>query len=45
MEGTLKYNIDPLNMFSDQEIREIMEMIGFWYICESNPKGLNQMVK
>jgi ATP-binding cassette, subfamily C (CFTR/MRP), member 1 len=44
MLGTLKYNIDPLNMYTDEEIKEVMQMIGFWYICENNSKGLEQPI-
>lgn len=40
MEGTLKYNIDPLNLYTDDQIKEVLQMIGFWYIAENNPKGL-----
>lgn len=40
MEGTLKYNIDPLNLYTDEQIKEVLQMIGFWYIAENNPKGL-----
>ena len=41
MQGTLKYNIDPLNKYSEQEIAEVMKMIGFWYICEKDEKRLS----
>lgn len=44
MQGTMKYNIDPLNLYTDDEIKEVMQMIGFWYICEVNPKGLEQNI-
>lgn len=40
MEGTLKYNIDPLNLYTDEQIKEVLQMIGFWYIAENDPKGL-----
>lgn len=44
VEGTMKYNIDPLNLYNDQSIEEVLRMIGFWYICENNPQGLEQMI-
>jgi len=45
MEGTLKYNIDPLNNYSNDQIKEVLEMIGFWYIAENDPKGLELNVR
>ena len=54
MEGSLKFNIDPLGLHSDQEIESVMREIGFWYICErnleenknkpDNEKGLNMII-
>ena len=54
MEGSLRFNIDPLNKHTDQEIENIMREIGFWYICErnleenknkpDNEKGLNMII-
>ena len=44
MQGTLKYNIDPLNQHTEEEIKEVMQMIGFWYICENNTKCLEQPI-
>ena len=54
MEGTLKFNIDPLNNHTEQEIEDVMKEIGFWYICERNleeninkpdeEKGLNMII-
>ena len=54
MEGTLRFNIDPLNRHTDQEIENVMREIGFWYICErnleenknkpDNEKGLNMVI-
>ena len=54
MEGTLRFNIDPLNRHTDQEIENVMREIGFWYICErnleenknkpDNEKGLNMTI-
>ena len=34
MEGTLRYNIDPLNKYNDSDIKEVMRMIGFDYILD-----------
>ena len=54
MEGSLKFNIDPLNIHTEQEIEDVMREIGFWYICErnleenknkpDNEKGLNMII-
>jgi ATP-binding cassette subfamily C (CFTR/MRP) protein 1 len=54
MEGSLRFNIDPLNKYTDEEIQEVMEQIGFWYICVKNieeninkpdeEKGLNMLI-
>ena len=44
MEGTLKYNIDPLNLHSDSEIIEALKMIGFYYVVENDSQGLLQPV-
>ena len=54
MEGTLKFNIDPLNLHTAKEIEDVMREIGFWYICERNleenknkpdeEKGLNMII-
>ena len=54
MEGTLRFNIDPLNRYTDEEIKNVMKEIGFWYICERNleenknkpdeEKGLNMII-
>ena len=54
MEGSLKFNIDPLNNHTELEIESVMREIGFWYICErnleenknkpDNEKGLNMII-
>jgi ATP-binding cassette subfamily C (CFTR/MRP) protein 1 len=44
MAGTLKYNIDPIGLFSVEQISEVMKIIGFWYICDRDEKGLNQPI-
>ena len=44
-KGTLRYNIDPLNTKTDKEIEDIMKEIGFWYITETNEKGINMLVR
>jgi ATP-binding cassette subfamily C (CFTR/MRP) protein 1 len=43
VEGTLRYNIDPIGNFNDEEIKKVMELIGFTYIIESSG-GLDQIV-
>ncbi len=44
MDGTLKYNIDPLSNYSDDQIKQVLKNIGLSYIVESNEKGLLQKV-
>ena len=44
MEGTLRYNIDPLDKCSDNDIIRIMEKIGFDYIVKRNNQGLQQEI-
>lgn len=45
MQGTLRYNIDPMDYYSDEEIEESLKMIGFYYIIENDKLGLLQNVK
>jgi len=45
VKGTLRYNIDPLNLNTDQQIQSAMEAIGFWYIAKKNPKKLDMIVR
>ncbi len=44
VKGTLRYNIDPLNLSNDKDIQEVMESIGFWYLAENNENGLEMEV-
>jgi ATP-binding cassette subfamily C (CFTR/MRP) protein 1 len=44
MEGTLRYNIDPLNRNTDSEILNVMRKIGFDYILKRSEQGLNQEI-
>jgi ABC-type multidrug transport system fused ATPase/permease subunit len=44
MEGTLRYNIDPLDKCSDSDIIKVMEKIGFDYIVKKNNEGLHQEI-
>ena len=44
MEGTLRYNIDPLEKSSDREIVRVMEKIGFDYIVKRDVHGLYQEI-
>ena len=39
MKGTLRYNIDPFESYSDEKIKEIMEALKISYLLE-NPSGL-----
>jgi ABC-type multidrug transport system fused ATPase/permease subunit len=53
MEGSLRFNIDPLHNHSDNEIEEVMKKIGFWYMVENylaenkdkNVNGLDMIIK
>jgi len=45
VKGTLRYNIDPLSLNNDEQIKGAMEAIGFWYIAEKNPKKLDMIVR
>jgi ABC-type multidrug transport system fused ATPase/permease subunit len=40
--GTLRYNIDPLNLVTDDEIKLVMSKIKFDYIINKNSAGLYQ---
>ena len=44
MQGTLKYNIDRLNLHTNNEIEEALKMIGFYYVVENDVLGLEQNV-
>ena len=44
MEGSLRYNIDPLDKNEDNEIIKVMQKIGFDYIIKRNKDGLNQEI-
>ena len=44
MEGTLRYNIDPLQLSTDNNILDIIKIIGFDYIINRNPEGLLQQI-
>ena len=44
MDGTLRYNIDPIGQFTDQNIINVMNKIGFEYIIHSHPEGLSQNI-
>ena len=44
MDGTLRYNIDPINTYSDHEIIQVMKKIGFDYILSQNKGGLDQKI-
>ena len=44
MNGTLRYNIDPIKAFSDKEIIQVMKKIGFDYIINQHNLGLDQNI-
>ena len=44
MIGTLRYNIDPLNLNTDEDIIQVMKKIKFDYIINREPKGLFQEI-
>ena len=44
LEGTLKYNIDPFNKNSDEEVIQILKDIGFEYY-ESDDKIMDKMIE
>ena len=44
VEGSLRYNIDPVGNYDDNSIENVMKKIGFYYIIENNPNGLEQKV-
>jgi ATP-binding cassette subfamily C (CFTR/MRP) protein 1 len=44
MDGTLRYNIDPINAYSDKEIIHVMQKIGFDYIIKRDKDGLYQEI-
>ena len=44
MNGTLRYNIDPIGAYTDKEIIHVMKKIGFDYIISYNKDGLDQII-
>ena len=44
LEGNLKYNIDPFNKNSDEEVIQIVKDIGFEYY-EPDDKIMNKMIE
>ena len=44
MDGTLRYNIDPVGNYTDKEITEVMKKFGFDYIISLNREGLDQKI-
>lgn len=45
MEGTLKYNIDPLKIYTNEQITEMIKRIGFSYLVDNHPLGLELPVR
>ena len=44
ISGTLRYNIDPINAYKDEEIIKVIEKIGFDYLIKRNNEGLDQKI-
>ena len=44
MERSLKYNIDPLQQFSDEQIKDALKLIGFTSLIENDSNGLDMLV-
>jgi len=44
IEGSLRYNIDPLDKYSNSDIIKVMEKIGFDYIVKRSNEGLFQEI-
>ena len=44
MDGTLRYNIDPVQAYTDKEIIHVMKKIGFDYIISLNKDGLEMNI-
>jgi len=44
VKGTLKYNIDPLGLRSDNEIQSVINAIGLCYLANNNDNGLSMLV-
>lgn len=44
MKGTLRYNIDPLSLYNDEQITNSMSKVGLTYILENNKDGLDQAI-
>lgn len=44
MKGTLRYNIDPLSIFSEEDIKDTINKVGLSYLIDSNDKGLEQEI-
>ena len=44
MNGTLRYNIDPIKSYTDNEIIGVMKKIGFDYIINQSSEGLDQEI-
>ena len=44
MEGTLRYNIDPLHLYTDSDIISVLRKIDFEYIVTNRSEGLAQTI-
>lgn len=37
--GTLRYNVDPFNRYTDDEIQSVIKMVSFWEDMENDYKN------
>ena len=44
MQGTLRFNIDPMKLYSDNEIINVLRMIDFEYVVNEHPLGLQREI-
>ena len=44
ISGTLRFNIDPFNYYTDNNIIEVLKKINFECIIKENPLGLEQII-
>ena len=44
IQGTLRFNIDPMKLYSDNEIINVLRMIEFEYVVNEHPLGLQREI-
>ena len=44
IEGSLRFNIDPFNYYTNKQIIEVIKKLKFDYIINKNPLGLEQII-